>query len=820
MKRIKNLVALFCMLAVGAASMAQSFTINGTLTDKSTGETLIGATVMDLHSGKGTVSNAYGYYTITLKQDSVRLRISYVGYRTQEFDIFLSSNQQLNVQLVPSTQLEEVVITAEKVQSVKSSQMSAIEVPVEQLKAVPVLFGESDILKALQLMPGVQSGSEGQSGMYVRGGGPDENLFLLDGVPLYNVSHAGGFFSAFNSDAVKNVTLYKGSFPAHFGGRLSSVLDITTNNGNDQTYHGNVSVGLISAKVALEGPIVKNKTTFSISARRTYADLLLQPFLPYILDQDAVGMSVGYYFYDLNAKVTHKFSDRSRLYASYYLGDDVMYAKVLVGENDLMQKNDYLKFGFNWGNQVGSLRWNYVLNPKLFMNVSGSYTRYRNSVLFGTEEHYKINDTTTMFDMQMDYNSLIQDLTARLDFDYMPNTNHSIKFGTQYTYHMFRPEVLDYALSAGDDAGSGGVDTIGTMSSPQINAHELMAFVEDDWSITDAVKLNFGLNLTGFGVRDTMYFSPQPRVSGRILLSDDWSIKMGYARMTQYLHLLSNSSVSLPTDLWVPVTDNVKPMTSNQIAAGVFYSWKSLVDFSIEGYYKKMDNLLEYKEGSTFFGSSETWEQKVSMGEGWSYGVEFLAQKSVGEWTGWVGYTWSKAERRFNKPDQVWINNGEVFPAKYDRRHDLSIVVTYKPSKTFDCSLTWVYSTGNTSTLSFQQMQNPTGNSVIATDEDGNPIFDTDGNPVINEESSDVNYMESRNNYRLPAYHRMDVSVNFHKQKKHGQRTWNISVYNLYNRQNPYLIYQSYDLGLTSTKKLMQLSIFPILPSVSYIYRF
>ena len=339
----------------------------------------------------------------------------------------------------------------------------------------------------------------------------------------------------------------------------------------------------------------------------------------------------------------------------------------------------------------------------------------------------------------------------------------------------------------------------------------MMGFIEDDWSISDYVKVNAGLNCTGFKVRNSFYPSLQPRVSGRFLLNDAWSMKIGYACMTQYLHLLSNSSVSLPTDLWVPVTNKVKPMTSNQIAAGVFYSWENTVDFSLEGYYKRMTNLLEYKEGTSLFGSTESWESKVCMGDGWSYGVELLAQKSVGKWTGWVGYTWSKSERLFDREGQV-LNQGRVFPAKYDRRHDFSIVITYKPNKNFDCSVTWVYSTGNTATLMTQNIVDPTGSTTITLDEYGNP--------VVTEEPLSVGYMESRNNYRLPAYHRMDAGVNFHKQKKHGLRTWSISVYNLYNHQNPYLIYQSSSLGLDDNKKLMQLSIFPILPSISYMFRF
>lgn len=397
---MKKYIVLWLLMA-GFGLHAQNYTISGTITDKQTGETLIGATIVDRHSGKGTVTNAYGRYSLTLKKDSVQLKVSYIGYQSAKKNFYLASNEEYNVALSSSTDLQEVVITAEKVNGVKSSQMSAIEMPVEQLQAVPVMFGEADVLKALQLLPGVQSGSEGQSGMYVRGGGPDENLFLLDGVPVYNVSHSGGFFSAFNSDAVKNVTLYKGSFPARFGGRLSSVLDITTNNGNDKEYHGNVSVGLISAKIAVEGPIVKEKTTFSLSARRTYGDFVLQPIIPRLLDQSGKDVNVGYYFYDINAKVTHKFSDRSRLYASYYMGDDEMYSKLQMGNivTAYMYQDDYLKFGYHWGNIVGSLRWNYVITPKLFMNVSGSYTRYRNYVLFGTEQHYTINEETTMFDM-------------------------------------------------------------------------------------------------------------------------------------------------------------------------------------------------------------------------------------------------------------------------------------------------------------------------------------------------------------------------------------------------------------------------------------
>lgn len=803
---MKQRLILILLLCWSCSAWAQ-FTVSGTVTDIATGETLIGATVLDTRSGKGTVTNAYGFFSLTLKSDSVNLRISYVGYQVEMYNLLLTDNVKLESKLYPSTTLHEVVISAEKVQGVKSSQMSAIEVPVEHIKAVPVIFGEADVLKALQLLPGVQSGTEGMSGMYVRGGGPDENLFLLDGVSMYNVNHLGGFFSAFNSDAIKNVTLYKGSFPAHFGGRISSVLDVTTNNGNDKEYHGGLSVGVISAKLNLEGPIVKEKTTFSLSARRTYFDALIQPFVSLIGMTDGMKTNAGYYFYDLNAKVTHKFNESSRLYASYYMGDDVIYAKLKTREGIIFVGDfkQYMKLGYNWGNIVGSLRWNYVINPKLFMNVSGAYTRYRNDVRLGEE----YSDINTYESAEMSYNSGIQDFVGRVDFDYTPDPSHNIKFGGTLTHHIFTPEVIGSKLQYiqndyeyGEDYNY-SLDTVAGQS--KVNAEEFNVFIEDDWSITESIKLNGGVMMSGFAVQKHFYPSIQPRLSGRILLSDDLSVKAGYSYMTQYMHLLSNTSINLPTDLWVPVTARIAPMEAHQVAAGVFYNLKGLVDLSAEAYYKKMNNLMEYKDGASFWGSSVGWEDKVCMGEGWAYGLELLAQKTVGSFTGWVGYTWSKTERLFNRHGQE-LNNGQVFPAKYDRRHDLSIVVMYKHDETFDCSMNWVYSTGNAVTLALQEFE--------GIDDDLNTYY-----------YNELGYIDHRNNYRMPAYHRMDISVNFHKKLKRGTRTWNVSVYNVYNRQNPFVVYKSYGTpsdynGQHYGSSLMQLSLFPIIPSVSYIFKF
>lgn len=772
-------------------------TVSGTITDIVTGETLIGATVLDEGSGKGTVTNAHGRYTLTVKgSDSADLRISYVGYQTQVRRVGLVGDCRLNVQLAPVVELQEVTVTAERIGSPKVSQMSAVVVPVEQIKLVPVIFGETDVLKAIQLLPGVQSGTEGMSGIYVRGGGPDENLFLLDGVPLYNVNHLGGFFSAFNSDAVKNVTLYKGSFPSQFSGRISSVLDITTNNGNDKEWHGGASIGLIAGKVNVEGPIVKEKTTLSLSLRRTYGDLMLIPMIKMAAAASGVkGVSAGYYFYDFNGKVTHKFSDRSRLYASIYSGDDAAYMS-FKEEYDMVDKYK-LNFKYAWGNLATAIRWNYELTPKLFMNLTGSYTRYRQNLSESLSEETYESGTQVKAEMEAGMKSGIQDLSVRADFDYAPVPEHAVKFGVLVTNHLFTPQVLTERLS-----GTGMATRDTSYGGSRISAQEMSLYAGDDWSVTEAFKVNGGVVLSGFLVEGRFYPSVQPRLSSRLMLSDDLSIKAGYSYMTQYMHLLSTSNISLPTDLWVPVTARIEPMNSHQVAAGVFYSWRSLVDFSVEGYYKRMNNLLEYKPGSTFFGSSEGWEDMVSMGRGWAYGLEFLAQKSVGNITGWIGYTWSRTMRQFDTPGEE-LNNGEPFPAKYDRIHDISLTLQYKPNDEFDAGITWVYCTGNTATIAMQEIET-----------NGASVWD-----------NSAKFVSSRNNFRLPAYHRMDVSVNFHKKKKHGVRTWNVSVYNVYNRQNPFIIYPKSVMrndgqGVTYGTVLMQRSLFPILPSVSYIYKF
>ncbi len=800
------------------------FTISGSVMDSTSHETLLGATIYESSSALGAATNEYGFFSLTLPEGNVTLEITYVGYAplVKEFD--LKQDMMLDIYLDAAVGIEQVVVYGDRRHSgALSAQMGAIEIPIAQIKSAPTIFGEQDVLKSLQLLPGVQAGSEGTAGVYVRGGGQDENLMLLDGVPIYNVNHLMGFFSAFNPDAIKSVTLFKGNFPARFSSRLSSVIDVRTKDGDMYAYHGNVSVGLISSKINIEGPLWKGKTAFNISLRRTYSDLLTAPLISGITssgfeDGRAYG---GYYFYDLNAKITHKFSERDRLYLSFYSGDDAVYVNVrerMTSGSDWSEEMR-MKMDWKWGNMVTSARWNHILSPRLFMDASMTYTRYRNNLGVGAETKYQDNDGgNEQMEVYLGANSGIEDITAKVDMSWSPSTEHSVRFGASYVNHQFNPDVTVVrstmsGISADNPTGEEIVldEMIG---DKEILAHEAVLYVEDEIAVGERLQANVGLNYSGFGVGGEFYHSLQPRVSARLLLADNLSVKAGYARMTQYVHLLSNNSISLPSDLWVPVTERIKPMTSSQVSAGVFYDIPGWFDLSVEGYYKTMNNLLEYKDGASLMATTSGWEDKVAMGNGWSYGVEFLLQRTVGRTTGWLGYTWAKATRLFDREGQE-INGGRPFPAKYDRRHDVSLTISHRLTDNIDLSATWVYNTGNCATLPLQTYE------PLPDD------FYPSGSGYI---SSNVDYIPSRNNYRYDAYHRLDLSVSFHKQKKYGTRTWNISVYNAYNNMNPFLMYPSTDydytsdsvgsVGVTAVKKFKKLTIFPILPSITYSYKF
>jgi hypothetical protein len=767
-------ILCFCLSLIATA---QKHTISGYISDKMTQEKLIGALIIDTRSKKATTSNAYGFFSLTLPSDSVSLVFSYVGFRPVKKSFSLVGNTQMNIDLILDNELKAIdIIAGEGDRIEEKSGMSTVNIPVEQMKKIPAIFGEVDIIKVLQLLPGVKSGGEGSTGLYVRGGGPDQNLILLDGAPVYNASHLFGFFSTFNSDAVKNVELIKGGFPARYGGRLSSVIDINMKEGNMRRYNVEGSIGLISSKLLIEGPIWKNKTSFIITGRRTYLfDKILAPLVSAF---SGGGASGAYYFYDFNAKINHKFSDKDRLFLSVYNGLDKFSFKT---GNQLSVDNAFAGY-LDWGNTISALRWNHVFNSKLFCNTSVSYTKYK----FGVGQDfldYK-NDTK----QSSKYFSGINDWSGKVNFDYVPAPNHYIKFGTHYTYHTFKTGAQQYSATGFER------DSSSLTGNPDIFATELNAYIEDDWKIGSKFKMNVGLHAAGFIVQDNFYRSLQPRFSARYLLPFNWSVKASYASMMQFIHLLSNSSVGLPTDLWVPATKLVKPQQSYQGAVGLAKSLKqNTYEITIEGYYKEMTNIIDYLDGANFIGQATNWEKKVAQGRGWSYGAEFLLQKKKGKYTGWIGYTLSWTNRQFDA-----INFGKPYPYKYDRRHDISVVNIYKISNKADIAMTWVYGTGNAISLPLQSYQLPSS-----------PEFPFAG---------DVQYYGSRNNYRMAAYHRLDLSVNRHKKKKWGRVTWSYGVYNAYARRNPYFLY--FSNNAFGRKQLKQVSLFAFVPSISYNFKF
>ncbi len=787
-------------------------TVSGYITDKSSKETLIGATVLDLKSSRGAITNEYGFYSLTLPDGPVEIRTGYVGYKPVVIPFTLHRDTVINIDVPTIDELNEVTIYGNReILGVRGSQMSAVDIPIEQIKAVPAMFGETDVLKALQLLPGVQAGTEATAGIYVRGGNPDENLLLLDGVPVYNVNHMFGMFSVFNPDAIKNVTLYKGSFPAHYYGRLSSVVDIRMKDGDMENYHGNASIGLISSKFNLEGPIIKGKTSFNISARRTYSDILLNSALwlnekfDYANTDD---LSMGYYFYDLNVKINHKFNDRDRLYLSWYSGDDDIFFNYRSSGGSVKQKT---KLDWRWGNTIAAIRWNHVIGPKLFMDISSNYTQYRHRMGIEIKETDKANKSNGSTGISM--KSGIYDASFRSDFHWSPSAKQDIRFGGSYTHHKFTPDVMELSMHSKETMENDSVSTSDydqSFGSKNVIAHEYQLYVEDDIELTDVIKANIGAGYAGFSVNKRYYNSLEPRISTRFLITDDLSLKTGYAYMTQYVHLLSNNVISLPTDLWVPVTDKVEPEHSHQWALGAAYSVEGLADFTVEGYYKQMNNLLEYKEGSTYMSGDTDWQNKVAMGIGWSYGVELMAQRSVGKLNGWIAYTWNKSQRRFDRPGMV-INGGRTFDAKYDRRHKLDITFNYKFSDRFDMSATWLFETGNCGTIYTQYYDSES----LADEQDQMYRYTTT-----------LGYYDNRNNFRLNPTHRLDLSFNWHRKfNDRMSRTLNLSIYNAYNNRNPFLVYvytDSYFTGdeLIEERTLRQLTLFPIIPTLSYAISF
>lgn len=805
-------------------------TISGFVRDKTSAESLVGASVYEVNSLSGVAANTYGFFSLSLPVPSgsdgapVRLQASYIGYESHLFTIpVLKQDTVLVIDLQPNAAIGEVLVTALETtrQTVRSTQMGTLEVNHATIRATPTLLGEADIIRTLQLTPGVSAGTEGISGLYVRGGNSDENLFLVDGNPVYQVNHIGGFFSAFNNEAIKSMNFFKAGFPARYGGRLSSVVDVHTKEGNMKEFHGSASLGLVSGNLNLEGPIWKDRTSFNIALRRTWLDVLTVPVLAIVNKKNKKNgdrVNIRYAFHDLNARVDHRFNDRSRMYLSLYNGNDVL----------KIESEDFSSYGYatsfsntldaymRWGNLVASAGWTYAFSNKLFGKLSGFYTRYRSKINYREEDisgkdgdsgyKHSLDETTNM--------TGITDFGIRTSFDYQPVAPHHIRFGGDYLIHYFRPEYN--RMMALDNSLPDSMQIAKTFSDDRLWAHELAAYAEDDWSISDALRLNAGLRFSLFNIDDRTYTGIEPRVSLRWLLSPNVSLKASYSRMNQYVHLISNSFMDLPTDSWMPVTNKLKPLVCDQVSLGGYYNWNRLLDFSVEGYYKRMDNLLEYKDGYSLIPSSVSWENKMASGEGRAYGLEFMVRKQTGRTTGWIGYTLAWADRRFDE-----INEGRRYPSRYDNRHKLNIVVMHKLSKKVELSAAWTYSSGNYTTLSLENYypgdnlhkpgEGPSWGSGTRLDED---------------------YYDERNNYQLLAYHRLDLGINVYRPKKKGRMgIWNISIYNVYSRMNPILVYKgdveekagTNDYGnpnVTYRNAFKSIGIFPIIPSVSYTYKF
>ena len=805
-----NKFFFLCYLTlISVSGFAKNYTILGIVKDTKSGESLPSSNIFEQNRQVGINSNTFGYYSMSVTEGKVDLVVSYIGYETQFLSFLLSKDTVVNVFMTPqSEQLAEVAIVGLKHNKVTSTQMSMIDMPMERFQRVPILMGEPDVLKVLQLLPGVQSGSEGSSGIYVRGGGSDQNLFLLDGVPVYNASHLFGFFSVFHPNGIKSVKLYKGGFPARYAGRLSSVVDISMKEGNMQKIEGEVSVGLIASSFSLEGPIKKDKTSFLIAGRRTYVDILTAPFIKIENKGKESKTSGGYYFYDLNAKVNHKFSDKSRLYLSGYFGDDAFkikdeYAPV-SGYNSISNN----KLG--WGNKIAALRWNYLINNKLFSNTTVTFSNYKFYSENNDNNTSSSQSQTTTDNSRFKYVSGIKDYTAKVDFDYFLSTNHTLKFGTNYTRHQFKPGAYLFSSSGTNQST---IDK--TFGNQSLYSNEINLYVEDDFELFSFLSMNAGVNFALYNVGSKTYTSPQPRISTKFQINGDLSVKASYARMAQFVHLLTSASISLPTDIWVPVTSRFAPPLSDQYALGCAYNLTPSWVLTIEGYYKEMRNLLEYKDGASFASFGAGWEDLVEQGTGQSFGGEFMLEKNIGKTRGWIGYTLSKSDRQFEE-----LNSGKVFPYKYDRRHDLSIVATHEFSKRIDVGATLVYGTGNAVTLGMNQY-----------DAMQIPFSFEEGYQYYPDRIVDYN---GRNSYRAPDYMRFDIGANFRKQKKHGIRTWNISIYNTTNRKNPFFLkWEEKNVAMVTndaggnpiyynaTKKVLKkYSLFPIMPSISYSYKF
>lgn len=769
MYRIFLLLFFFSLLYTSHAQ--KKYTINGYITEKSTGESLVGANLyLKKNPTVGAISNNYGFYSITLSEGYYEFVFSYTGYNNVEFSLELNADTTIHVKLNQGILMDEIVITSDELKkNVESNEMGTIDLDVESIKRLPALLGEIDALKALQLLPGVSSATEGTAGLYVRGGGPDQNLVLLDEAVVYNTGHLLGFFSVFNSDAIRNTKLIKGSMPAEYGSRISSVIDVQMKEGNDENYSIEGGIGLISSRITAQGPVQKNKSSFIVSARRTYALDLAQPFI----NQTSFA-GTNYYFYDLNTKINFRISEKDRLYLSGYFGRDVF--KFNSGDRAFSVELPY-------GNATSTLRWNRIIKENLFANVSFIYNDYNFQLKGGQEE------------FQVRLNSGVKDFSFKTDFDFYPNPTHHVKYGLRHTYHQLTPNIVN--------ATNGEVDFVSNLKKKY--AHEAEIYVSDDWKFNSGLSLNYGIRLSAFvfmgpyfsssrninfskGQVVKTYFVPEPRIVFNKKLDANSSLKGGFTIASQYLHLVSNSGSTLPTDIWVPSTEVVKPQIGLQYALGYFKNiFNDHIETSVEVYFKDLRNQIDYRESYVEMFSAEI-ENEFVYGKGRAYGIEFFLRKKKGRLNGWIGYTLSKTERWYDG-----IENGRVYPAVFDRPHDLVIVGSYQINKNWQLSSNFIYATGR----AYTPIQS---------------LFIINGRP-------NVEY-GPRNSSRLDDYHRLDLSITYDNRAKHKKQfysSWVFSIYNIYNRKNPFFLYTDLNSNIltgNAKARAVKVSIFTLIPSI------
>lgn len=755
------------------AQSAKEFRLTGRILDQRNATPLPGANILIVNQAKGSSSDANGYFSILLHQSKVIITVSFIGYRNYTDTLQITQEQNLEIKLVPeAAKLEEIVIEQSGSKSrFEANQMSLEELSIEDLRKIPVIFGELDLIKALQLKPGISSGGEAASGLYVRGGGPDQNLVLLDDNLIYNPSHLFGFFSVFNADAVSRVKLYKGGFPAKFGGRLSSVLEVEVPNPKPEKFSAKGGIGLIASRLSVETPIVKDKISLLLAGRRTYFDIFTEGINQLNANDPEYDPIPRYHFYDLNAKLNYNLSPKDKLSFNAYTGRDVF-----------QFDNQGFSFDFTWGNTAAALQWEHRFSEELLLKLQSGYTAYE----------YDINNRFDIFNFNI--GAAIQDYQFKADMSYSPNTQHFWEFGFALNHQDFQVG----RLRANSDDGS-----IDFSQDTPLNAQSWAAYLSDEISFGEDFLLSLGLRYSGFYAQQSDYHGLEPRLSARYQISARQALKLSLSRVYQYVHLLSNSGASLPTDVWYPSGQIVPPQRADQVALGfnqIFGDAQWL--FSTEAFYKVMQNQLDLRDGAELFASNNL-DAELVFGRGWSYGTEWYIEKTKGKLQGWLGYTLSWTWRQFGESNgNPAINNGEPFFPRYDRRHDISLVLNYQLSERLTLSASWVYATGNAFTLAAGRFyfQGLSGDNLSVV-------------PDVTE----------RNGLRLPAYHRMDWGLIWQLNPKWGSADLTFSIYNVYNRRNAYFAYLETledNTGTPQGFRGRQVALFPIIPAITYNFKF